>query len=462
MGDFGGLPFGGFGGFGVLGLGWLGFTFGVFGGFGFGCGAFGGFALGGGLTGALGGAFPGAFGGPLPGAFGGALPGAFGGPAPGPLVPGALEAGLPGAPTLGAGCPAPGAFGAGAPGAFGAGAPGAFGLPGAFGFGAPTAFGLGAPGAFGAGAPGAVGFRVRGAGCLGVGAVRIVLLGLVIAGVAAGGPGPLAVGADSAPPDGRTSEKEELLPLVEAGLIVVVLPASVEGLGETTLNTCLSVMDWPLKLVGLKLVWKRVTGGFLKTRVAGLRTWVGAPAMFVGWSTLVTVVSGPPRSLLVKLLKKPCGEVTVVHVEAGWVMIMGVTVLTRLTTVLGTGPGMVCTTFTGPVERLTKVAAGVEVVMVLPPVGPVFVDGGCVMIPPPGAVMIVNVTTMAPGIVVCGFGRIVVIIAGEVLVMIGLPPGLAGTTTTVLAPAGTVIVLGGITVVTPCGPPMIVCVTIVG
>lgn len=277
----------------------------------------------------------------------------------------------------------------------------------------------------------------------------------------------MGVGADSAPPKGRMKE-DEVLPLVEAGLIVVVLPLSVDGLGETTLNTCLSVMAWPLILVGLKEVWNRVTGGFLKTSVAGLRTWVGTPATVLGWRTLVTVVRGLPRSLLVRLLKKPWGVVVVVQVEAGCVMVIGRTVVTMEVTVVGTAPGIVWTTEMGPVERLTKVAAGVEVVIVFPPdVGPVIVDGGaldCVMMPPPGAVIIVKVTTIAPGIVVCGFGRIVVIIAGEEtpLVMIGLPPGLAGTTITVLPPAGTTRVLGGITVVTPCGPPNIVCVIIDG
>ena len=109
-----------------------------------------------------------------------------------------------------------------------------------------------------------------------------------------GGPGPLGVGAVVAPPNGMM--KGVTLPFVEAGLIVVVEPCSVEGLGETVLKTCLRVMDWPLRVVGLKEVWKRVTGGFLKTRVAGLRTWAGAPASVVGWTTWETTVTGPPSS----------------------------------------------------------------------------------------------------------------------------------------------------------------------
>lgn len=78
--------------------------------------------------------------------------------------------------------------------------------------------------------------------------------------------------------------------------------------------------------------------------------------------------------------------------------------------------------------------------------------------------MIVNVTTVAPGMVVCGFGIVDMTIEGEdaPLVIVGLPPGFAGTTTTVVAPGGTVTVLGGITVVRPCGPAVIVRVTIDG
>ena len=78
--------------------------------------------------------------------------------------------------------------------------------------------------------------------------------------------------------------------------------------------------------------------------------------------------------------------------------------------------------------------------------------------------MIVKVTTVAPGIVVCGFGIVDMTMEGEdaPLVIIGLPPGFVGTTTTVLPPGGTVTVLGGITVVTPWGPPVIIWVTIDG
>lgn len=87
---------------------------------------------------------------------------------------------------------------------------------------------------------------------------------------------------------------------------------------------------------------------------------------------------------------------------------------------------------------------------------------------------IVNVTIVAPEIVVCGFGIVVTIIEGgdAPLVMMGLPPELAGTTMTVPFPGCTVMVLprmtdviacgpavmvlAGTTVVTPCGPAVIV------
>lgn len=215
-------------------------------------------------------------------------------------------------------------------------------------------------------------------------------------------------------------------------------------------------------LVGLKEVWKRVTGGFLKTNVAGDMTCVGTPATVLGTSTLVRVVTGPARSLLVKELKKPCGVVTVVQVDAGCVIVIGMTVVTTDAAVFGGEPGIVWTVDITPVDKVTNVAAGVDVVIVLPPdVGPEIVEGGdCVEIMPPGAVIIVNVTTVAPGMVVCGFGTVDATIEGEgedaPLVMIGLPPGFAGSTMIVLPPAGIVIVLGGMTVTTPCGPPVMV------
>lgn len=74
--------------------------------------------------------------------------------------------------------------------------------------------------------------------------------------------------------------------------------------------------------------------------------------------------------------------------------------------------------------------------------------------------MIVNVTIVAPEIVVCGFGIVVTTIEGcSPLVMIGLP---AGMTTTEVSPGGTVTVLGPITVVEVSGPAVTVCMIIEG
>lgn len=108
----------------------------------------------------------------------------------------------------------------------------------------------------------------------------------------------------------------------------------------------------------MKEVWKRVTGGFLKTSVAGLRIWAGAPAMLVGWTTCETTVTGPPSSWLVSELKKPCGEVTVVQVDAGWVIVSGTAEVTTLVIVCGAGPAIVWTAGMIVLRMLKNVAAG--------------------------------------------------------------------------------------------------------
>ena len=116
-----------------------------------------------------------------------------------------------------------------------------------------------------------------------------------------------------------------------------------------------------------------------------------------------------------------------------------------------------------PLERLTNVVPGVESVIVWSPE-----DGGLIVVkdpsgcvPEPGAVMMVRVTIVAPGIVVCGLSIVVITIEGS-LVMYGLPAGLAGTTITVVPLGGIVIVLGPTSVTTVSGPAVMVCVIIDG
>lgn len=58
----------------------------------------------------------------------------------------------------------------------------------------------------------------------------------------------------------------------------------------------------------------------------------------VGETMEETVVTGPPSSLLVRDWMKPCFVDVVVHVDAGWVMVTGMTVVTMDEDVLGVGP----------------------------------------------------------------------------------------------------------------------------
>ena len=58
----------------------------------------------------------------------------------------------------------------------------------------------------------------------------------------------------------------------------------------------------------------------------------------VGETTDVTEVTGPPKSLLVMELTKPCFVDVVVQVDAGKVRVTGTTVVTTEAEVLGVGP----------------------------------------------------------------------------------------------------------------------------
>lgn len=86
--------------------------------------------------------------------------------------------------------------------------------------------------------------------------------------------------------------------------------------------------------------------------------------MVLVMGTLVRDVTGPPMSRLVRELKKPWGEVVVVHVEAGWVIVIVAVVVTTEATVVWTGEVMIWTADTTPVDSVTKVAAGWDEVIV--------------------------------------------------------------------------------------------------
>ena len=93
-------------------------------------------------------------------------------------------------------------------------------------------------------------------------------------------------------------------------------------------------------------------------------TEVNIPAIVVGLTTEDTVVTGPPKSLLVTDWIKPGFVDTIVKVEAGWVIVTGTVVVTTPAEVVGVGPWMIVTAETRPVDMLTTVAAGVDVVIV--------------------------------------------------------------------------------------------------
>jgi hypothetical protein len=58
----------------------------------------------------------------------------------------------------------------------------------------------------------------------------------------------------------------------------------------------------------------------------------------IGETTEVTEVTGPPKSLLVMELTKPCFVEVVVQVDAGKVTVTGITVVTTEAEVIGVGP----------------------------------------------------------------------------------------------------------------------------
>ena len=127
----------------------------------------------------------------------------------------------------------------------------------------------------------------------------------------------------------------------------------------------------------------------------------------------MTVVTGPPNILLVTDLKNPCFVDVIVKVEAGCVIVTGIVVVTTPAVVIGGVPGITVTADTIPVDMLTIVAAGEEVVIVTTlgfdvPDGVVEIvcvlPGDC---GPVGPVTIVRVTIVTPGSSVCEFGSVV-------------------------------------------------------
>lgn len=101
-------------------------------------------------------------------------------------------------------------------------------------------------------------------------------------------------------------------------------------------------------------------------RVMSCVTDVGVPRMEVAWATEVMVVTGPPSSLLVRELMKPCFVEVMVKVVPGCVIVIGRVVLTTPVEVMvDSGAVITLTTETTPVDMLTTVAAGAVVVMVV-------------------------------------------------------------------------------------------------
>lgn len=117
---------------------------------------------------------------------------------------------------------------------------------------------------------------------------------------------------------------------------------------------------------------------------------------------------------------RPCFVDVIVNVEAGSVMVTGTVVVTTPPDVLGVEPDTMVMTDTRPVDRLTTVAAGVDVMIVvtlifgLPDEVEVIVDAlgsiedtVYVLAGPVGPVTMVRVTIVTPGKSVCGFDKVV-------------------------------------------------------
>ena len=126
-------------------------------------------------------------------------------------------------------------------------------------------------------------------------------------------------------------------PFVVFAVTFAVLTFSVDGLivfgfGETLVTTIFiadvvpsrvvslpaaSVDTWFGSVVALTVVFTTVDGAFGYTSVTSELTCAGVPAIVVGTKTEDTVVTGPPKYLLVIDAKRPCFVTTVVQVDAG-------------------------------------------------------------------------------------------------------------------------------------------------